>query len=317
MTQIFKQQKIFIKIIKEACKELNYKIKFNFNGLLIKITTPKKSFLIFKNSFGLNNNLSSKICRDKSATSKILKDNQIPNINHWIFYTTGNKINSQEESQLNKKLSIYKKLVLKPNEGSSGQDVYLIQNKKELKQISNKLTKKYRSIAISPFIDIQNEYRVIILNQKIQLIFKKEKPFIIGDGKTKLKKLILNKYQTIINTEYLKNKKIKLNKILPLNKKLLLGWKFNLKHNAHAIIINKNNKEYKQLQKLAKKTAQILNINFSSIDIIKDNKNQFKIIEVNSLVSLTHFSQQGKKEYLISKDIYKKAIQTKISTIKN
>ena len=41
--------------------------------------------------------------------------------------------------------------------------------------------------SICPFYDITNEYRAIILNGNIELIYKKELPVVYGNGKESIK----------------------------------------------------------------------------------------------------------------------------------
>jgi glutathione synthase/RimK-type ligase-like ATP-grasp enzyme len=55
--------------------------------------------------------------------------------------------------------------------------------------------------------------------------------------------------------------------------------------------------------------SNVININFSSIDIVRV-KDKFYILEINSGVMLEKFALQSKDNYIISKSIYKKALES-------
>lgn len=46
------------------------------------------------------------------------------------------------------------------------------------------------SYSVCPFYNIENEYRVIILNNEIRLIYKKILPIVCGDGESTVKELL-------------------------------------------------------------------------------------------------------------------------------
>ena len=48
------------------------------------------------------------------------------------------------------------------------------------------------SVSICPFYNIGYEYRAIFLDGEIIFCFKKEKPYVIGDGKKNLRDLVSN-----------------------------------------------------------------------------------------------------------------------------
>jgi hypothetical protein len=39
-------------------------------------------------------------------------------------------------------------------------------------------------IAVSPYVEYETEYRCILLNNKIELVYSKQRPFVVGDGKS-------------------------------------------------------------------------------------------------------------------------------------
>jgi hypothetical protein len=45
-------------------------------------------------------------------------------------------------------------------------------------------------ITLSPYLDINNEYRVVVLNEEGLCIYKKNRIYVKGDGKSSLSQLI-------------------------------------------------------------------------------------------------------------------------------
>ena len=106
-----------------------------------------------------------------------------------------------------------KNVVIKPNNGTCGNNVIHTNNIEELNKEYKKIIEKNHSICICPFYDIKNEYRVIYLKEK-QYIYKKVKPIIIGDGEKTIKELLKDFNNSYFSKEEnLKNENIDINYI--------------------------------------------------------------------------------------------------------
>lgn len=170
--------KVFLKdIIDDISKELNIKYK-NISDEYITIL-QKDNKVIYLNDylFGLNSELSHLLCDDKDAMYEVLKEFKIPVIEYKLIWHPGT--NKEEyNNKLNEIRKYFKEhnnhIVIKPNMGSSGNYVYQIENEKDIEIIFNKLLNNTNSICINPFYNIKNEYRVVLLNNKVRFIYKKE-----------------------------------------------------------------------------------------------------------------------------------------------
>ena len=95
----------------------------------------------------------------------------------WIWCNQ-NKDNKLEINKTIKKLIEYynnnnKHIVLKPNKGYAGINVFNIETIKDLKDNFLKLLNYTDSIVVNPFYKIKNEHRIIILNNEIRLMYTK------------------------------------------------------------------------------------------------------------------------------------------------
>ena len=256
------------KIIKELSIEEGFDMQtFSFDWI-IKVNDK----YIVGYNFDINSSAASAICNDKAATYEVLNSNNISAVVHDFFMAPKNAKyldNGQGYTEILNKLKKYKYLVLKPNNGTSGEDIFLVNNEDELKERLEFLFTRYQSIAISPFINIDKEYRIIVLDNEVKLIFSKN----------------------LHNTTRCCNELVK----------------FNLCHGAIPEIVEDEELIFK-LSNIALKAVKIIGINFASVDIV-DTEGQLKVLEVNSGVMMEHFSRKNNEYFEIAKGIYRDAIK--------
>ena len=307
-----KKTRQIIKIIKEIAQIEKIKFQTFSSDWIIELQKDQTKKYIHGYHFEINSTTSSMLANDKAASSILLTNAHIPNIEHKLFFNPnlGDYINPNGNwEEINKYFKKHKKIVAKPNNGTGGTNVFLISKKYELEKAINYLFTKERMICLSPFKKIKNEYRVIILNNEPLLIYKKNIPKLIGNGRDSVLKILEKNFSQEEIIKVIKNfehQKEPLNKILKKDEILNLNWKHNLGQGAQAEII-KNKKIKNKLIKLAQNAARAINIRFASIDIVEVG-NEFLILEINSGVMLENFSKNSLENYKITKEIYKKAI---------
>lgn len=297
---------MFHKIIEEICQELNINYTYLSKEWIIKLTKDNKVKYLAGNKFDLNPHALGLIMDDKYALYDTLKSFNIPVCTHNIFYAPNNThsyaqgCNTYEE--ILKLFKLYHNdIVAKINNGSLGMDVYHITDSHTLIKVLDKLFIKNYSISICPYYHIKNEYRLIVLNNKIELIYKKISPTVYGDNVHSIKELLLN-----FNYPFFKDKTLP-DTILGLNESYTYDWHFNLSRGSIASLdIPKKLKT--KLSTIAKEVSKKTGIIFASIDIIETNDNDLLVLEVNSGVSIDKCTNFIKDGYNIAKSIYKEAV---------
>lgn len=293
-------------IIEEVCKELNIKYTNLSKNWITKLEYKNNIRYLSYNKFDLNGYVIGKIMDDKYAMYDILKNLHIPVTEHNIFYREGNTSSFAEGC--NTKASIlncFKKynsdVVIKPNLGYQGKGVYHITNEKDLLEVTEDLFKHNYSISICPFYKIKNEYRVIILDSIVKLIYKKINPMVVGDGMSTLKELLMR-----FNEHYFQDKDIP-DTILKNGEAYTYDFRFNLSKGAIAST-DIETKLKDKIITLAIDVTKKVGIRFASVDIIETEDNKILVLELNSGVTInkaTNFIPNG---YNIAKEIYKEAI---------
>ena len=283
-------QRLFVKIIKEICTEGEIELESFSYDWIFHLSKNGKTAHIFGYQFGNNSATSQLICADKCATSDILLFNGVPtNINY--VGVSGNW------ERILKLFQTFGKVVCKTNEGSGGGSVYLVSTQFELERAAHKIFSHSRTMAVSPFYEIEKEFRAIVLDNKVMLIYSKNIPFVEGDGASTLRDLLISYAQT--HTDFPLNFDESDNDldVLELGKKYYLNWKHNLGQGAYPEII--------QDESLI---VELTGIKFASVDIIKA-RDSLMVLEINSGVMMDYFSQISDANYQTAKTIYREAIE--------
>lgn len=303
-------QRPFVKIIKEICSENNIELASFSYDWIFQLSKSEKTAHIFGYQFGNNSATSQLICADKCATSDILLFNGVPAVKHDFFMSPTN-INyvgvSGNWERILKLLREHGKVVCKANEGSGGGSVYLASTQFELERAAHKIFSHSRTMAVSPFYEIEKEFRTVVLDGKVMLIYSKNIPFVEGDGKSTLRELLISYAQSHSDFPLKLDESENDLDIIEIGKKHYLNWKHNLGQGAHPEIIQ-DELLISELSNLATRAARVTGIQFASVDIIKV-KNNFMVLEVNSGVMMDYFSQVSDTNYQIAKNIYQKAIE--------
>jgi glutathione synthase/RimK-type ligase-like ATP-grasp enzyme len=309
-------RRMLVKMVKEICVENDIETASFSYDWIFRLTKNNKSAHIFGYQFEKSSATAHLICSDKCSTSDILQFSNIPAVEHFFFMTPIDikyvGVNGNWEKIINL-LDKYGVLVCKSNEGSGGGNVYRVTNQFELENAAHKIYSHSRGMAVCPFYEIENEYRLIVLDAEVRLIYEKVLPALIGDGTSTVRDLLMlhaqnnpgfsfNKLDLPEGSEQL---------VLPNNKRYPIIWKHNLGQGASPAEVRDKNL-CKLLENLALKTAKAININFASVDIVRIGS-ELAVLEVNSGVMMESFSQASTENYEIAKSIYKSAIESMLS----
>ena len=300
------EEKIIHKVIREICEELNIDFKLLSRDWIIKLEKNNKIRFVSGYKFDLNTHAIGEIIDDKYGLYEILKDENIPIIEHNIIYSKDNNsdfaIGYNDYNIVKEYFKTHNNsIVIKPNIGTCGKGVYHIENIDDIEPTLELLFNKNYSLSYCPFYDIRKEYRIIVLNNEVKLIYQKERPVIKGNGINTIKELLID-----FNKNYFIDKELdeEYDRVLNKNELFEYSWKFNLSKGSVSSIVT----DKELIKKLTDITSRILskyNMKFVSIDVI-DTYNKLLIMEINSGVMMKNiYYQLGEK---IVKDIYKEAI---------
>lgn len=288
----------FNELIKKICADLEIKITSLSDEWLKVLEKNHQIHYIQGYKFDLNNHGIGNIMDDKGLFFDLLSYKKIPIIEHYIIFSDYDK---------QKVLDYFNKnnhcLVIKGNIGTCGKEVFKVDNEKDLFTCINTLFLKEFSISLCPYYDIKNEYRVILLDKKVRIVYGKERPLIIGDGNKTLQELARE------FNDYYCDKELKNGNYIPKkNEKIFLDFKFNLSQGSKMFIDIEEGLQ-KRIESLALKVVKELDIPFCSVDIIYTKDNKLLVMEANSGVMMDNYLRFMKDTgYLKVYNLYRDAI---------
>ncbi len=141
--------KIFNDIIKRIGEELGIKVTLLSDNWLTVLEKDNKIHYIEGHKFDLNNHGIGTILDDKGFFNDVMRHKHIPCIEQITYYK--NYIKDEVVTYFKKNNH---KLIVKGNIGTCGNNVYLVQDEKELFSTMDMLLEKQDTISISPYYDI-------------------------------------------------------------------------------------------------------------------------------------------------------------------
>jgi glutathione synthase/RimK-type ligase-like ATP-grasp enzyme len=148
-------------------------------GWLIVMDRGGQRRFAFGYDVGLNSAIAHRIANDKSATSEVLAFSGISCIPHTVFLNPKLGKDVVPAGWRDEMLRLLRKhpngLVLKPNEGTSGRSVFRAGNETELDRAVSEIFSAHLSLAISAYVEIADEIRVILLDDVPRVVYRKQR----------------------------------------------------------------------------------------------------------------------------------------------
>jgi len=172
-------QRIFVDAILRYCRAHGIQCEVKSQGWLIVMTRGEQRRFAFGYDIGLNGAMAHRIANDKSATSEVLAHSGIACIPHTLFLSPklGKQIapEGSRDAMLGLLSNYPNGLVVKPNEGTSGRFVFRVKNAAELEHAAKEIFSSHLGLAASPFVEIADEIRVILLDGTSLVVYSKQR----------------------------------------------------------------------------------------------------------------------------------------------
>jgi glutathione synthase/RimK-type ligase-like ATP-grasp enzyme len=293
---VLTSQRIFVDAIRKYCLAHEIAIEVKSGGWLIVMQRGSQRRLAFGYDIGLNNAAAHQIASDKAATADVLTLAGVPCIPHTLYL--GPRLSSHvpesgsRDAMLRHLDEHPEGLVVKPNQGTSGESVFLVKTKAGLERAVTRIFMDYPSLAISPYVDIEDEVRVVLLEDLPLIVYSKTRPTVVGDGKHSLRELALaaaaqgSSVLPGITGDW---DKAELDAVLPPGQRRMLNWRHNLDSGAQPVLLHQGDVRDACVG-LAIKAATAVGVRFASIDVVR-SAGAWQILEVNSGVKMEALGQ--------------------------
>ncbi|KWV56804.1 RimK-like protein [Bradyrhizobium macuxiense] len=288
-------QRIFLETIKKYCLAHNIAIDIRSGGWLVIMAKGAERRLAIGYDVGLNSAVAHQVANDKAACAEVLATAGVAAIPHTLFLGARLSPHIPGSGSMQAMLPLLdahpRGLVVKPNEGTSGEQVFRVTTKAQLEQAVARILAAHPSLAISPYVEIEDEVRVVLLDGRALIVYSKLRPQVTGDGVHSLRELAQRamgaEQLTTITEDFDADA---LDAVPPAGERRILNWRHNLDSGAAPVLLADGATRDACIA-LAIKAAQALRIRFASVDVVRADCG-WQILEVNSGVKMEALGRQ-------------------------
>ncbi|MFA5109145.1 MAG: cyanophycin synthetase [Patescibacteria group bacterium] len=325
-----KKNKIITPILGELLKKIAPKIgaeviiepRWGFVGQIIFANGRKRYFRY--SSLDLNTLGASEIAKDKDYANFFMKRMAYPTIKGKAFFSPrwSKAIGSKKglEAAYHYAVKIGFPVVVKPNSGSQGKSFHKVYNKREFYKSLRSVFSEDKVALVQKFIR-GNDYRIVVLDDKVISAYQRVPFNIIGDGISRVENLIKKKLRAFIIldrpakiaiddwrvSQNLKRQGLHLKSVLPLGKKIFLLDNANLSSGGDSLDVTKT--VHPKFKEIAVKLTRDMGLRLCGVDLMVDGEinmppKKYWIIEINSAPGLDHYIKTGAEQEKIVEDLY-------------
>jgi glutathione synthase/RimK-type ligase-like ATP-grasp enzyme len=292
-------QRTFVDAIEKYCAAHGIGIEIRAQGWLIIMKRGARRHLAFGYDVGLNSAVAHRIANDKAATAEVLQACGVACVPHTLFLNPKMNEYIPPQRSWETMLALLRKhpdgIVVKPNEGTSGDSVFKVSTEPDLELAVHRIFSSSLALAVSPYLDIENEVRVVLIDDHPVVVYSKQRPAIVGDGKHSLLELALAATPTELRSTVLPalvedRDRAALDAVPPRGQRHVLSWRHNLDSGTQPELLEQG-KIREACVEIAVRAAKAIGIRFASVDVVQVD-GALKILEINSGVMMESLVKQ-------------------------
>jgi len=286
-------QRTFLDAITKYGANHGIQVDIRSDGWLVVMRSGPKRRFAFGYDLGLNSAVAHRIANDKAATVDVLQLSGVPCVPHALFFSPQMSEFIPPQRSWTAMIAMLGEnpngIIVKPNEGTSGDSVFKVSTEPELELAAHRIFSSNLSLAISPYLDIENEVRVVLLDQRPLVVYGKNRPAIVGDGQRTLLELALaatpaELRSTVLSAMASDLDRAALDSVPRSGERRLLSWRHNLDKGARPVVLERGEIRDACVE-IAAQAATAIGIRFGSIDVVQVN-GRWQILEINSGVMM-------------------------------
>jgi glutathione synthase/RimK-type ligase-like ATP-grasp enzyme len=286
-------QRTFINTVKKYCNDRNIAIEIRSQGWFVVMRCGAQRRFAFGYDLGLNSSVTHRIANDKAATAEVLELCSVPCVPHTLFLKPELNEYVPQAGSWEAMLALLEAsprgVVVKPNEGTSGQHVYRVSSKPKFELAVHRIFALNQSVAISPYLEIEDEVRVVLVDDAPMVVYGKKRPAVVGDGRHSLLELAratIPAGQLAAQLRGMVNEfdQAALDAVPEAGERRALNWRHNLDAGAEPVLLEHGTARDACVQ-IARAAAQVIGLRFGSVDVVRVD-GAWRILEINSGVMM-------------------------------
>ena len=308
-------------------------------GIVGQITfrNGKKSYFRY-NTLDLNPVGASDVAKDKDYANFFMRKMGYPTVPGRTFYSKewceaiGSKRDAKAAARYARRIGF--PVFAKPNSGSHGNNVFRVENARELQRALKEIFRDDKVALVQKPVE-GRDYRIVVLDDEIISAYERIPLNVVGDGHSTIAQLLKKKQRKFITSS--RDTRIKLDDprirhklrcqgrtltyVPKLNERIYLLDNANLSSGGDAVDVTKN--IHPQFKKLAIKLTKDMGLRLCGVDLmvsdlmglmVSDTVTRppkvWCILEVNAAPGLDHYVKTGKAQQKIVAAMYLKVLKS-------
>jgi glutathione synthase/RimK-type ligase-like ATP-grasp enzyme len=312
--EIANQSRILATLLREICAEQGIRVRSFSGDWIFRLQAGDRSSLVFGYDFALNAATAQMIGDDKAAAAELLADAGVPAVEHRLFHSPQMAAYVPSAGNWSAMLGYFHQhggdVVCKPNDGTGGRDVSRVRTAPELEAAVHRIFARNRSLCLSPFLPIDAEYRVYVFRGRAHIVYAKERPAAVGDGRSTLLEMVLADPALAIalaarqsGSGEARAAELELSRVPAAGETVLLNWRHNLGQGGRPRVVLDTDPAYPPLSALALSAARALGIELAAVDVV-DSGGELRVLEVNCGIMMESFARSGPENRERAKRFY-------------
>jgi glutathione synthase/RimK-type ligase-like ATP-grasp enzyme len=165
-------RRAFVEQVTSACARLGATVRWHSDDWVAEIDAPARRVLLIGQVFPLNTASSAHVANDKVATADLLSALDVPVVPHHLV-----RFPADLDAAVERVLGLCggAPLVVKPHRESSGVDVRRAEDAAGVRSLLVSSARRYRAVAVSPWWEVRDEHRVVVLDDEPLLVYRKDR----------------------------------------------------------------------------------------------------------------------------------------------
>lgn len=308
---IANSERLFVSILREVCAELGIRMQTYHGGWVLTLRKGARTEHIYGYDFSLNSAAAQQIAKDKAATFSILAEAGVPAIEHQLVMSPILPDYVPENGNWVRLRRLFgrwnRDVVCKPNDGTGGRDIFRAQSLVQLERAIHVILAKGRACAISPYVAVKDEYRVVMQNGQPLLLYRKVRPHVVGDGRRPFVDLLADWIGSAESNHQALKTKLKtlgrmetdarmLHRVPKVGEVIPVNWQHNLGQGASPVEMNPRVGQGQELVALANKTMNAMQLRVASVDMVVASPGKPQVLEVNSGIMMEQFAATSRQK---------------------
>jgi glutathione synthase/RimK-type ligase-like ATP-grasp enzyme len=291
-------QRAFVSAVQRYGAEHGIAVETRSQGWLMVMQKGPRRRLAYGYDLGLNSAVTHRIANDKAATAELLEMDGIACVPHAFFPSPALGEYVPHFGTWQAMLDLLAQhpdgIVVKPNEGTSGRLVFKVLDRPALERAVSEIFSLNLNLAISPYLEIKREVRVILVDDLPVIVYGKNRPSITGDGVHSILELALaampaERLSAILPRMAADPDSAGLDMVLPPGRHHALNWRHNLDAGAEPVLLQQGDVR-EHCVALARAAARSIDLRFGSVDVVQVDDG-WRVLEINSGVVMEALSK--------------------------